>query len=76
MTARSPKKKRKEDLFGSGKDQQRNNDLVSAVNEACEENDDIFTPLLDKIIEDLKKTLGMSKMGIVSPLIYMSSFFH
>ena len=76
MAARSPKKKQKEDLFGSGKDQQRNNDLIAAANAACEENDDIFTPLLDKMIEDLKKTTGISKMGIVSPLISTSSFFY
>ena len=59
----------------SGKEKQRKNDLIAAVSEACEEVDDIFTPLLGKMIEDLKKTIGISKMGIVSPLIAISSFF-
>ena len=59
----------------SGKEQQRNNDLIAAASEACEEIGGHFTPLLEKIIEDLKKTIGISKMGIVSPLIATSSFF-
>ena len=52
MATKSTKKnKGNEELF-QGKDQQRNNDFIAAANEACAEMDEMFTPLLGKMIED------------------------
>ena len=76
--APSPSKKQRKGFEASRSEKkiEECNKLIAEANEACEESGNIFTPLLNELLEDQKKLVSISKIGIVSPLLAISSFFY
>ena len=50
-------------------------DLMHDVNIACENLTGLFSPRTDHFLNNVKEWIGVSSIGIASPLISLTSFF-